>query len=745
MSEQNGDGITLTVKGAQKRDAGRGVARLSDPARNELGVLSGDTVVIEGERVTATKVWPAGDDVPDDAVLIDADTRSNAGVSIGDTVSVRHGTLEEAVSVTLSPPASLANVDEDLIQRVATRTLHDRPVSEGEQVRLEQIADQPFSVESTTPHEPVRVSNHTVVRVDADAASGDAGTATSSDGSLADSGTAGGQSAGDTAASGGGSTGDADEPAVTPTGVSYEDIGGLDDELEQVREMIELPLDQPDLFRRLGVDPPKGVLLYGPPGTGKTLIAKAVANEVNAQFINVSGPEIMSKYKGESEERIREIFETASENAPTIIFFDEIDSIAGQRDDAGDVENRVVAQLLSLMDGLDSRGDVIVIGATNRVDAIDPALRRGGRFDREIEIGVPGAEGRREIFQVHTRGMPLAEDVSVDTLADRTHGFVGADVDALVSEAAMLALRRIRGEADDLAEADLEVTKADFDAAMAAVDPSAMREFVAETPEVGYDDVGGLDDAKQTLREAVEWPLAYDRLFAETNTAPPSGVLLYGPPGTGKTLLARALAGESDVNFVHVNGPELLDRYVGESEKAVREVFERARTSAPSIVFFDEIDAIAAKREDSHEVTERVVSQLLTELDGLVENPNLVVLAATNRKDAIDPALLRPGRLDTHVEVPQPDADGRRAIVEVHGRGKPFAEDVDLDALADDLEGYTGADLEAIVREASMLAIREMAEKLGPEEADERADEIEITGEHFERAVESVDPSPGAY
>ncbi|MFC6730766.1 AAA family ATPase, partial [Natronoarchaeum mannanilyticum] len=344
--------------------------------------------------------------MPDDAVLIDADTRANAGVSIGDTVSVRHGSLEEAVSVTLSPPASLADVDENVIQRVATKTLHDRPVSEGEQVRLEQIADQPFTVESTTPHEPVRVTNHTVVNVESDATDGNggAGVSASSDGTWSN-----GESSGD-AASGSGTSDAADAATTAPTAVSYEDIGGLDDELEQVREMIELPLDQPDLFRRLGVNPPKGVLLYGPPGTGKTLIAKAVANEVDAQFINVSGPEIMSKYKGESEERIREIFETAAENAPTIIFFDEIDSIAGERDDAGDVENRVVAQLLSLMDGLDSRGDVIVIGATNRVDAIDPALRRGGRFDREIEIGVPDDEGRREIFQIHTRGMPLSDD-----------------------------------------------------------------------------------------------------------------------------------------------------------------------------------------------------------------------------------------------------------------------------------------------------------------------------------------------
>jgi transitional endoplasmic reticulum ATPase len=722
MSEQD-SGVALTVKSARKRDAGRGVARLPEAARNELGVLSGDTVVVEGPNHTATKVWPAGDDVPSDAILIDAETRANASVNIGDTVRVRRGSLDEAVSVTLTPLSDLSDVSDGVVEAVARRHLRERPIGEGEQVRLERVADQPFTISDTTPDGPVRVTDHTVIVVQNRP---DAGTAATGDDA----------SSTDSEASG-------DDPATTAPGhVSYEDIGGLDDELEQVREMIELPLEQPDLFRRLGVDPPKGVLLYGPPGTGKTLIAKAVANEVDATFINVSGPEIMSKYKGESEERVREIFAEAEQDAPTIIFFDEIDSIAGERDESGDVENRVVAQLLSLMDGLDARGDVIVIGATNRVDAIDPALRRGGRFDREIEIGVPGATGRREIFDVHTRGMPLAEDVSVEKLSTQTHGFVGADIDALVTEAAMLALRRVRTSSTDLSEADLEVTKADFEAAMAAVDPSAMREFVAETPDIAYDDVGGLTDAKQTLKEAVEWPLAYDRLFAETNTDPPSGVLLYGPPGTGKTLLARALAGESEVNFVHVDGPELLDRYVGESEKAVREVFERARQSAPSIVFFDEIDAIAAQRDDSHEVTERVVSQLLTELDGLVENPNLVVLAATNRKEAIDPALLRPGRLDTHVEVPHPDAEARRAIVEVHGRGKPFADDVDLEELATDLESYTGADLEAVVREASMLAIREMAEDLGPEEANQRADEIEITADHFERAVESIDPTP---
>ncbi|MCL9812981.1 CDC48 family AAA ATPase [Natranaeroarchaeum aerophilus] len=724
MSQQSG-GVRLTVKAAQKRDAGRGVARLPESARSELGVLSGDTVVVEGERRTATKVWPASGDVQDGAVLIDADTRANAGVSIGDTVTVRQGSLSDAISVKLMPPESLADVDQRVIERAVNRDLHDRPVSEGEQVALERVASQPFTVTDTSPDGPVRITDQTVVVVTPPPVESDEEPDVPADMSTE-------QPARDD---------ERDEEAQPPERVSYEDIGGLDEELEQVREMIELPLSRPELFRRLGVEPPKGVLLYGPPGTGKTLIARAVAHEVDAEFITVSGPEIMSKYKGESEEHVREIFEEAEESAPTIIFFDEIDSIAGQREDGGDVENRVVAQLLSLMDGLDSRGDVIVIGATNRVDAIDPALRRGGRFDREIEIGVPDKTGRKEIFDVHTRGMPLAEDVSVEKLSAQTHGFVGADIDALTTEAAMLTLRRARTDPDGLDDADLEVSRSDLEDALAAVDPSAMREWVAETPDVSFADVGGLDDAKSTLREAVEWPLTYDRLFSVTNTEPPSGVLLHGPPGTGKTLLARALAGESDVNFVHVNGPELLDRYVGESEKAVREVFDRARQSAPSIVFFDEIDAIAAQREDSHEVTERVVSQLLTELDGMVENPNLVVLAATNRKDAIDPALLRPGRLDNHVEVPAPNAAGRRAIIEVHGRGKPFADDVDLEEIADDLEGYTGADIEAIVREASMLSIRETAAELGPEEANERADEIEITAEHFEHAMESVEPT----
>jgi transitional endoplasmic reticulum ATPase len=526
------------------------------------------------------------------------------------------------------------------------------------------------------------------------------------------------------------SSGEGPSPEDADIDVSYEDIGGLDEELDLIREMIEVPLSEPERFRRLGIDPPSGVLLHGPPGTGKTLIARAVANEVDAYFDTISGPEIVSKYKGESEERLREAFEQAEANAPAILFIDEIDSIAGARDEDADMENRVVAQLLTLMDGLEDRGRVVVIGATNRVDTIDEALRRGGRFDREIEIGVPDEGGRREILDVHTREMPMTDDVDLDRVAGRTHGFVGADLQSLTTEAAMNALRREKEDPD--------VSREDYDAALAAVDPSAMREYVAESPAVTFDDVGGLEGAKETLTEAVQWPLVYGPLFDAAKTDPPTGVLLYGPPGTGKTLLARAVAGESGVNFVHVNGPELLDRYVGESEKAVREVFDRARQTAPSIVFLDEIDAIAGQRGETHEVTERVVSQLLTELDGVTDNPNLVVLAATNRREGLDDALLRPGRLEQHVEVPNPDEAARRKILEVHTEGKPLGDDVDLDHLAQAAEGRSGADIEALVRAASMRAIRDVADSASPEEANERAEDVVVGRKHFEDSVEGL-------
>jgi len=722
MSEDAG--VELTVRSAEKRDAGRGIARLPERAMRELGVLSGDTVVIEGTASTVAKVWPGGHSVANGSVLIDADTRTNAGVKVDETVRLRKESVSDARRVRLTPPAELARADisHETIEAAVERDLRDRPVREGEGVRIERLAGTRFTVAATEPEGTVRVTESTRITVDRSDQSGITGSMPETIDEAID-----------------GLSGEADQPQTGPTGVTYEDIGGLEDELELVREMIELPLSNPGVFTRLGVDPPKGVLLHGPPGTGKTLIAKAVANEVDATFLTVSGPEIMSKYKGESEERLREVFEEAAEDAPAIVFFDEIDSIAPKREDGGDVESRVVGQLLSLMDGLDARGDVIVIGATNRVDALDVALRRGGRFDREIEIGVPGEVGRREILDVHTRRMPLADDVDVDKLASRTHGFVGADLESLAKEAAMTALRRARHGDSQLDR--IEITRADFESAMASVEPSAMREYVAETPSTDFDDVGGLAAAKTQLEQAVTWPLMYGPLFDAADTAPAAGVLLHGPPGTGKTLLARAIAGESEVNFIQVQGPELLDRYVGESEKAVREVFERARQAAPAIVFFDEIDAIAGDRDSfgsDSGVGDRVVSQLLTELDRLSDNPNLVVLAATNRRDSLDPALLRAGRLERDIEVPEPDRDARRAILDVHTRSKPLADDVDLGWLADETESYSGAELTSVCREAALLAITQVAGRYEGETANDHVDELLITGDQFETALQSV-------
>jgi len=722
------DGLELTVRGAEKRDAGRGIARLPEPVRKRLGVLSGDTVVVAGESETVAKVWPAGGDTPADAVLVDADTRANAGAKIGGAVRVRKVDVEDARSVTLSMPDDVAFEDDERAVELIKRAIRDRPIQPGGQIHFESLSADPFVVSETTPDGMVRVTDATRLKLSRE------GRVSRVVSSIAGRGEGGTEPPSD---------GPGDDGAPSPT-ITYEDIGGLDDELDLVREMIELPLSEPEVFAHLGIDPPKGVLLYGPPGTGKTLIARAVANEVDATFIDVSGPEIMSKYKGESEEKLRERFAEARENAPAIVFFDEIDSIAGKRDDDGDVETRVVGQLLSLMDGLDARGNVVVIGATNRVDSLDPALRRGGRFDREIEIGVPNEQGRREILDVHTRRMPLSGDVDVDRLAARTHGFVGADLESLMTEAAMGALRRGRRDGADAPIADLEVTRADIEAAMASVDPSAMREYVAESPTTTFADVGGLTEAKRTLERAVTWPLTYAPLFDAARTDPPTGVLLHGPPGTGKTLLARAIAGESGVNFVQVAGPELLDRYVGESEKAVREVFERARQAAPAVVFFDEIDAVATDRDagggDSG-VGGRVVSQLLTELDRVSDHPNLVVLAATNRKAALDPALLRPGRLESHVHVPDPDEAARRAILDVHLDGRPLGDDINRDDLAARTEGYSGADIAAAVREASMRAVEDVVGAYEGEAANDHADEVVVTRAHFEAAVEHLGAS----
>jgi transitional endoplasmic reticulum ATPase len=727
---ERGDAMEVTVEGANKRDAGRGIVRVPETVRSRLGVLSGDPLVIEGERPTVAKAWPESG--TGEYIRIDADTRANAGANIGDTVTVEQTSVQEADSLSVRLAQSVG-LDQAQREAAVRRALIDRPLREGEEVHIDGVGA--FAVSDTDPGGAVHITDATDITVLPPVAGADIGHRTggessgTTDGSRTDEGSASSSESTGTKKSGD-DGGTRPTESASRTGVSYEDIGGLDDELDQIREMIELPLSEPELFTRLGISPPRGVLLHGPPGTGKTLIARAVANEVDAYFDVISGPEVVSKYKGESEERLREAFARAEKNAPSIIFVDEIDAIAGERDDDSDMENRVVAQLLTLLDGLEERGQVVVIGATNRVDTIDPALRRGGRFDREIEIGVPDEGGRREILDVHTRGMPLGEDVDLDRVAARTHGFVGADLHTLTTEAAMHALRRTRDEP--------RVTREDFDAALRAVDASAMREYVAESPTVTFDDVGGLDDAKSTLEKAVEWPMEYGPLFEATGTDPPSGVLLYGPPGTGKTLLARAVAGESGVNFIRVAGPELMDRYVGESEKAVREVFDRARQTAPTIVFFDEIDGIASQRVESSEVTERVVSQLLTELDGAAENPDLVVLAATNRREVLDDALLRPGRLERHVEVPEPDEAARRKIFDVHTAGKPIADDVDLDELAGDTAGFSGAEIEALVREASMQAISEVAEGIDPDEANEKADEVSIDREHFESAMSVV-------
>jgi len=710
----DGDGIVeVRVEGARKQDAGRGIARLPAEVQTELGVLSGEPVIIADDTLTVAKVWPSDDD--DRIIRIDGDTRASVGVNIGETVEVRKASVENAREVVLQPASDYA--DETATGQALKQTLIDRLVRSGKRLRIEGYG--PYVVTGTRPTGSVRITGNTSISVDPQIASVEEA-----------------------------KPDDEGEPeeSETNTGTTYEDIGGLDEELDLVREMIELPLSEPELFTRLGIDPPKGVLLYGPPGTGKTLIARAVANEVDAYFETIDGPEIVSKYKGESEERLRAAFERASENAPAILFLDEVDSIAGSRDDDADMENRVVAQLLTLLDGLDQRDEVIVIGATNRVDAVDPALRRGGRFDREIEIGVPGEAGRREIIDVHTRNMPLGDDVDLDELAGRTHGFVGADIASLAREAGMVALRRT--EHEEVREgtpdpADLVVTRPDFEQALTGVEPSAMREYVAESPDRTFDDVGGLAETKDRLCEAVQWPLSYGPLFEAAETNPPSGVLLYGPPGTGKTLLAEAIAGESGVNFIRVAGPEVLDRYVGETEETIRELFEQARQTAPAIVFLDEIDAIASQRGEGHEVTERVVSQLLTEIDRAADHPKLVVLAATNRRDSIDPALLRPGRLEQHIEVQNPDAEARHEILQVHTEGTPLGDDVDLVELAAETEGYSGAEIEALVREASMRAIREVAETIEPSEAAERTDEVVVEQSHIDTANEELEPRQG--
>ena len=702
MGESSRD-VILKVAEAKQRDVGRGIVRIDRSTMAKLGIEAGDAVEIVGKKATVAIAWPA---YPEDEGLgfirMDGVTRHNAGVSIGDTVVVRKAQLQPAQRVVLAPSGvSGLAVSPEFSEYVKERLLH-RPLRRGDVVEIPVFNTAlRFVVTSTAPATAVQVTPQTEVVVRSEPVS---------------------------------------EAELSVPRVTYEDVGDLEEVKQKVREMIELPLKYPELFTHLGIEPPKGVLFYGPPGTGKTLLARAVANETGAYFIAINGPEIMSKFYGESEARLREIFKEAEENAPAIIFIDEIDAIAPKREEVtGEVEKRVVAQLLALMDGLEARGDVIVIAATNRPNAIDPALRRPGRFDREIAFPVPDKRARREILQVHTRNMPLAEDVNLDELAEITHGFTGADLAALCREAAMRALRRFLPKIDLSKPSippeilkELKVTRQDFLDALKDIQPSALREVYVEVPEVRWSDIGGLEDVKQQLREAVEWPLKHPEFFREMGIDPPKGVLLYGPPGCGKTLLAKAVATESEANFIAVKGPEVLSKWVGESERAIREIFRKARQAAPCVIFFDEIDALAPMRglgySDSG-VTERVVSQLLTEMDGLEKLEGVVVIGATNRPDILDPALLRPGRFDRLVYVPPPDRAARLEILKVHTRRMPLAEDVDLERIADATEGYTGSDLALLVREAGMLAMREnvSAEK--------------VYMRHFEEAMKKVRPS----
>ena len=703
---------TLRVADALQRDVGRGIARIDPKVVQELGLTSGDVVQIVGKRKTNALCWPAHEqDYGKGIVRIDGYLRNNAGVSIDDKVTIRKIDAKIAERLMLAPtePLRIVGGEEYLSQ-----LLEGRVLSRGDFVPINIMGRTVNLVVTNTspPAEAVIVTEGTEVLVGEQVK----------------------------------------EPIRAIPKISYEDIGGLRPVIQKVREMIELPLRHPELFERLGVEAPKGVLLHGPPGTGKTLLARAVASETNANFLSIGGPEIMSKYYGESEERLRDVFKQAQENAPSIIFIDEIDSIAPKREEVtGEVEKRVTSQLLSLMDGLQSRGKVVVIGATNRPNAIDPALRRPGRFDREIEIGVPDRDGRLEVLEIHTRGMPLAEDVDLKKLADVTHGFVGADLESLAKEAAIRALRRILPEINLEAQSipgdilnKIIVKMADFQDALKEVEPSAMREVLVEIPDVSWDQVGGLEDVKEELREAVEWPLKYPDLFAQLNATPPKGLLLYGPPGTGKTLLAKAVAHESESNFISVKGPELLNKFVGESEKAVREVFRKARQASPCIIFFDEVDSVAPTRGssmgDSH-VTERVISQFLTEMDGLEELRNVIIIAATNRPDIIDSALLRPGRFDRLLFVPPPDLEARKQIFKIHTRKTPLAEDVNLDELARKTDGYTGADIASLANTGVMLALREHISKAkDPEDAKKRAKGLKVAKRHFDEALQKIKP-----
>lgn len=693
MSEK----IELKVAEALISDVGRGLIRLDSEARKKLNVETGDVVEITGKKKsTAAIVWQAHpQDEGQNILRMDGYLRHNAGAALGDKVGVSKAEAKPATKLSFSPTQPIRfspGFDEYLKRR-----LIGRPITKGDMIFVGMLGTSfPLVATVVQPGRIATITDLTEVLLH-------------------------------------------EEPVkevITGSRVSYDDIGGLREVVTKVREMVELPLRHPELFERLGIEPPKGVLLYGSPGTGKTLLAKAVANESDAHFISINGPELVSKFVGESEERLREVFKEAEDNAPSIIFMDEIDAIAPKREESiGEVEKRMVSQLLALMDGLKARGKVIVIAATNRPNAIDPALRRAGRFDREIEIGVPNRNSRKEILQIHTRSMPLEKDVNLDELADITHGFVGADVSLLCKEAAMKLLRKILPGIDLDKEIpaevlnNLKVTRADFFDALREVRPSALREVFVEVPNVKWSDVGDLEKVKQDIKEMVELPLKHPEVFSKAGIRPAKGLLLVGPPGCGKTLLAKAVATESEANFVSVKGPEVLSKWVGESEKAVREIFQTARQAAPCIIFIDEIDGIAEKRgmeEGGAQVVSRIVNTLLMEMDGLTNLNGVVVLAATNRPDILDTALLRPGRFDRIVSIPAPNEKARFEIFKVHTKNMPLDKDVILEELAKRIEGYSGADIEGICREAGMNAIRE------------NLDFTKITMENFEKALKNV-------
>jgi len=707
-------GVVLRVSEGLAKDAGRGIARLDPSDMAKVGVKIGDVVSVTGKRSAALKVVPVyPEDRGKEIIAIDGIARENAGVGLDDRVEVRKADCEVARSVSLSLIGA-SRLSQARDASYIGRLLDGMVIQSGDRVRVNLFGSRPqdFRVETTSPKGVVLVRDGTRLKI-------------------------------------AGSSGSAAREPRNDLAISYEDIGGLGRTLHRIREMIELPLRFPEVFDRLGIDAPKGVLLHGPPGCGKTLIARAIAHETSAHFIHVNGPEIIHRLYGESEAHLRRIFAEAESNAPSIVFIDEIDAIAPKRAEVqGEVEKRVVAQLLGLLDGVAARGQVVVIGATNLPDNIDPALRRPGRFDREIVIPIPDRNGRREILEIHTRGMPLGDDVDLERIATATHGYVGADVQALGREAAMGALRRIIPNIDfaasDIPDDDLlalTVDGEDFAAAMLEVQPSMIREFFIEIADTTWADVGGLEEAKQALREAVEWPREHADLFAQAYVDPPKGILVVGPPGCGKTLLAKAVAHEVNANFLSVKGPELMSKWVGESEKAVREIFKKARQAAPCILFFDEIDVIAQRRGrgSGDNVAERMLGQILTELDGIEDLRGVTVLGATNRIDMIDPAVLRPGRFDVVLEIGDPDQDARRAILQIHTRAELLAPDVDLDALAAETAGYQGAVLAELCREATMTSVREYI-TLGKQPGSK----LEVTAAHFDGALAALRRRPGA-